>query len=274
MILSIVIVNWNTRDLIQKCLESICQCNSDQIHNRQYEIIIVDNGSQDGSKEYLTSLKDEIVLIENRNNTGYAAACNQGMKISKGKYVLLLGSDTLLLDGALGKCIAFLDNNTDCGAVGCRLLNPDGTVQNNCKTFPEFKNAFYTYLSMNNLNKEYDMHDFNYDRTIPVDQIATTFLMIRKELLEKINYFDETYRILYNDVDLCKKIWKTGYKIYFYHEAEIIHYGSHSTKKADMKIRAIMYEDIYRYYRNNFGFKAIILVPILALRLLFVSATK
>jgi GT2 family glycosyltransferase len=274
MILSIVIVNWNTRELIQKCIESVFNYNSNSINNKQYEIIVIDNGSEDGSNEYLSTLNKKIVLINNKENKGYASACNQGMKIASGKYVLLLGSDTIMLDGTLEKCISFLDNNEDCGAAGCKLLNPDGTVQNSCKMFPEFKNAFYTYLSMDYMNHDYDMHNFKYDRTLHVDQIATTFLMIRNELLQKINYFEESYRILYNDVDLCKKIWDAGYKISFYHEAEIIHYGSHSTKNADMKLRAVMYEDIYRYYRNNFGFKAIILVPILVLRLLFVSATK
>lgn len=274
MILSVVIVNWNTIELIQKCIASIFQFNSDSINNKIYEIIVIDNGSEDGSKEFLDTLNSKIVLINNKENRGYADACNQGMKTAIGKYVLLLGSDTLVPDKTLEKCINFLDNNSDCGAVGCRLLNTDGTVQNSCKKFPKFKNAFFTYLSISHMNRDYDMHNFKYDLTIPVDQIATTFLMIRKELLENLNYFDESYKILYNDVDLCKRIWNAGYKIFFYHEAEIIHHGSHSTKKADMKVRAVMYEDIYRYYRNNFGFKAVLLIPILALRLLFVSATK
>jgi GT2 family glycosyltransferase len=274
MTLSVVIVNWNTKDIIEKCLDSIFKYYINKIESGEYEIIVIDNGSADGSAEYLSNLGSKIFLIENSDNLGYAPACNQGMKAAKGKYVLLLGSDTIMKEGVLEKCSAFLDTHEDAGAVGCRLLNPDTTVQNNCKMFPRFANGIYTYLSLDKMNREYDMHSFGYDVTVPVEQIATTFLMVRKDVLEKINYFDEHYRILYNDVDLCRKIWNTGCKIYFLHTAEIIHFGSHSTKKADMRLRALMYEDIYRYYRKNFGFKALLLLPILALRLIFVSAIK
>ena len=113
-----------------------------------------------------------------------------------------------------------------------------------------------------------------YDKTIEAEQIATTYLMIRKDMLEKINYFDEAYRILYNDVDLCKRIWDSGGRIYFLHTCTVIHYGSHSTKQAGFKERKIMYGDIYRYYKNYFGFKAKFLYPILVVRLLIVSTIK
>ncbi|MGH2575694.1 MAG: glycosyltransferase family 2 protein, partial [Ignavibacteria bacterium] len=153
----------------------------------------------------------------------------------------------------------------------CKILNPDGTVQNNCKRFPLLKNAFYTYLSLNRLNKDYDMDWFHYDKTIEVDQIATTFLMVRNEVLKKIDYFDVKYRILYNDVDLCKRIRSAGHKIFFIHTANIIHHGSQSTKKANFRIRTIMYNDIYRYYRRNFGFKAVFLIPVLYIRLMIIK---
>lgn len=271
MTLSIVIANWNTKQLIKECVESIFKTASPEL---SFEIIITDNGSTDGSAEYLKSLGSQITLIQNSENKGYAKACNQGMKISNGKYVLLLGSDTIMKSGAMEKCIEFLDNSPEAGAVSCKLLNPDGTTQNSLKRFPKFFNSFYTYLSLDNLNTEYDMAEFKYDKTTQVQQPATTFLMIRKELLEKIGYFDEAYRILYNDVDLCHRIWDSGYKIYFLHNCSIIHHGSHSTKQADFRLRKIMYGDIYRYYKNYFGFKAKFLYPILVLRLLIVSTIK
>lgn len=274
MILSIIIVNWNGKELTENCVESIFLENRRRIENKEFEIIIIDNGSTDGSIEYLKSYSRPIKLICNKKNAGYAPACNQGMKAASGKYVLLLGNDTIILDKALESCIKFLDENGDCGAAGCRLVNPDGSVQNNCKKFPNFTNGFFTYLSLDKLNHDYDMDWFKYDETREVEQISTTFLMIRKSLLEKIGYFDESYKILYNDVDLCMKIWQTGSKIYFLSTAEIIHLGSQSTKKADFSLRKIMYKDIYRYFRRNFGLKAILLKPILSARLLFVSTTK
>ncbi len=274
MKLSIVIVNWNSVNLIKECVDSILKTGSEQISSGEYELIVIDNGSTDASTEYLSALKEKIKLIKNNSNLGYAPACNQGMKAAQGQYVLLLGSDTIMLKDTLSKCADFLDANPDAGAVGCRLLNADGTVQNSCKKFPTLKNAFFTYLSLDSFNSEYDMAWFAYDKTMEVDQIATTFMMARKNLLEQIGYFDESYKILYNDVDLCKRIKKSGAKIYFYHEASVIHHGSHSTKKARYKLRRVMYGDIYRYYKKNFGFKAVFLYPILALRLLVVSTIK
>jgi GT2 family glycosyltransferase len=271
MTVSVVIANWNTKDLIRQCIESIFRFKPDNI---ECEIIVIDNGSTDGSREYLLSLGGKITLILNDVNEGYAIACNRGMKRAAGKYVLLLGSDTIIQKGAIEEPAAFLDRHNEAGAVGCRLLNTDGSTQNSCKKFPALKNAFYTYLSLDSLNKDYDMSGFGYDKTVPVDQIDATFLMVKKELLEKVNYFNEDYRILYNDVDLCRKIHDAGYMIYFLHTCSVIHYGSHSTKQAGFKLRKIMYSDIYRYYKRNFGFKAKFLYPILVFRLLIVSSIK
>ena len=274
MTLSIIIVNWNGTELTEDCIKSILDTNYEKIKSNDFEIIVIDNGSTDGSRDGLKNLGDSVKLIKNKDNIGYAPACNQGIKAAGGKYTLLLGNDTIILNGALEKCISFLEERPECGAAGCRLLNPDGTVQNNCKKFPEFINGFYTYLSLDKLNRDYDMSWFNYDKTMEVEQIATTFLMIRSSLLKNLSGFNEDYRILYNDVDLCRRIWDTGNKIFFLHTAEVIHYGNQSTKRAGFRERKIMYSDIYRYYRKNFGIKAIALIPVLFARLLFVSATK
>lgn len=273
-ILSIVIVNWNSKQLTIDCLESIYKNNFFNDNPDKVEIILIDNNSSDNSVNDITNLFPKIVLISNKENLGYAVACNQGMKIAKGKYVLLLGNDTAIKENSLIDCINFLEKNNNSGAVGCRLVYPDGRLQGNCKKFPKLKNAFYTYLSLDKLNYDYDMLWFDYNSTIEVDQPSTTFLMVRNELLKNINYFDEQYKIMYNDVDLCKKIWNSGYKINFIHTAETIHSGSHSTKKAGYKIRKIMYGDILRYYRNNFGVKAYLLVPVLAIRLIIVAIVK
>lgn len=271
MVLSIVIANWNTKQLIQQCVESIFSVVSGAL---VYEVIVIDNASADGSVEYLRSLGNRIRLIENDKNLGYAKACNQGMKAAQGKYILLLGSDTIMKPCTLEGCVEYLEQNSMVGAVGCKLLNPDGTTQNSCKKFPTLANAFYTYLSLDNLNREYDMQDFDYNHTQRVEQVATTFLMTRNELMKKIGDFDEAYRILYNDVDLCHRIYDAGYTIFFLHTCSLVHYGSHSTKQAGFKLRKIMYGDIYRYYKNYFGFKAKFLYPILVARLAIVSTIK
>ncbi len=272
MTISIIIANWNTKELIEGCINSIYD--TTPVSLLSYEIIVIDNASTDGSPEYLKTQTGRITLIQNKENLGYAKACNQGIKIARGKYILLLGSDTIMQKNTLSECVSYLETHNDSGAVACKLLNPDGTIQNSVKKFPKLKNAFYTYLSLDKMNREYDMSDFDYNSTCEVEQAAATYLMVRKDILENINYFDESYRILYNDVDLCSKIRLEGYKIYFLHTVSIIHYGSHSTKNADFALRKIMYSDIYRYYCRNFGFKAKLLYPILAFRLIVVSTIK
>jgi len=271
ILLSIIIVTWNTKVQTLECVNSIYSITDYEILKNKIEVIVIDNNSSDGTKEELSEKFPSVKLIVNPANTGYAPACNQGMKAAAGKYTLLLGSDTVLKNYSLTKCIDYLEKNPDCGAVGCKLFYPDGRLQGNCKKFPKMKNAFFTYLSLDRLNYDYDMLWFNYDKTIEADQIATTFLMINSGLLKKINYFDERFRILYNDVDLCKRIWKSGYKIVFLHSAEIFHHGSYSTNKAGFEVRRKMYEDIYLYYRLNFGRKANLLIPVLMFRLLLIS---
>ena len=278
VLLSIVIVTWNTRIQTINCLKSILHSKDYKIYYKTYkdklEITVIDNNSSDDTPSEIERNFTCVRLIKNDTNIGYAPACNQGMKTAKGKYVLLLGSDTMVKDNSLIKCIRFLENNPECGAVGCKLTYPDGNTQGNCKKFPTLKNAIFTYMSLNSLNKDYDMLWFNYDKTIEVEQIATTFLMVRNDTLKKINYFDEQYKIMYNDVDLCEKIWDTGKKIFFLHDAEVIHHGSLSTRKAKSVVRKIMYKDIYRYYRNNYGRSAVVLIPILFLRFMIVSLSK
>lgn len=273
-ILSVVIVNWNARQLTTDCIESIYRNKLSDKNAGSIEIILIDNGSSDDSVFEISEKFPGVRILSNKENLGYAVACNQGMRIARGKYVLLLGNDTVLKGDALESCVNFLDNESSCGAVGCRLIYPSGELQGNCKRFPKLRNAFYTYLSLNRLNYDYDMLWFDYGSTTEVEQIATTFLMIRNEQLKKIGYFDEQYRILYNDVDLCRKIRETGYRIFFLHTAEVIHHGCHSTKRADYKVRKIMYGDIYRYYRNRFGIRAILLKPILLFRLAFIIIIK
>ncbi|MGH2574368.1 MAG: glycosyltransferase, partial [Ignavibacteria bacterium] len=129
MDLSIVIVNWNTKEMIRQCLNSVfLSFEGLKVFSYNIEIIVIDNGSTDSSYEYLQSLNNKIIFIANHNNLGYAFGCNQGMKRATGKYVLLLGSDTVINEKSTKECIGFLEQNPDCGAVGCKILNPDGTV--------------------------------------------------------------------------------------------------------------------------------------------------
>lgn len=274
VLLSIVIVSWNSEKQTIECITSVYNSEDFVYLKDRLELIVIDNNSSDRTTQLIKQQFPSVILIENNENTGYAPACNQGMKRASGKYTLLLGSDTVLKNKSLINCIEYLELNENCAAAGCKLFYPDGRLQGNCKKFPTLKNAFYTYLSLDKLNYDYDMLWFNYDKTMQVDQIATTFLMVRSDTLKNINYFDERFRIMYNDVDLCKKIYFSGKYIVFLHTAEVIHHGSLSTKKADFKVRRIMYSDIYLYYKLNFKSKALLLLPVLFVRFLLVSILR
>ncbi len=269
--LSIIIASWNTLEQTEECINSIIDLPE---YSNSTEIIIIDNASADGTSEIIRSKYPQIKLICNNTNAGYAPACNQGLCESKGKYILLLGSDTVLLPGSLSKPLKYLEANPDVTGLGIKLKYPNGDLQSSCKKFPTLLNAFLIYSSLNKFNHKYDMRDFDYEKTIQIDQAATTYFMVRGDIMRKVGGFDEEYRILYNDVDLCQRIYKEGGKIYFYHEAEIYHHGSLSTSKADYRIRKIMYEDIYRYYIRNFGTRAIFLAYLLKLRLLMTRILK
>jgi GT2 family glycosyltransferase len=144
---SIIIVNWNTKDLLQNCLRSTLE----QAGDVDYEIVVVDNASSDGSAEMVKQIFPQVKLIENTENHGFAAANNQGMAIAQGRYVLLLNSDTVILDNAIAKTVAFADDHPDAAVVGCRVLNPDRTLQPTCFMFPSLLNMLLSTIYLNKL---------------------------------------------------------------------------------------------------------------------------
>lgn len=266
--LSIIITNWNTQELVRAALESIIA----HPPGVSYEIIVVDNGSEDGSPAMIAQTFPSVRLLRNDQNVGYARANNQGVVVAKGEVLLLLGSDVVIVDGSLQKLFDYLVSHPDVGAVSCRLLNPDRTVQQSCRRFPTLTDAMLTYLSLHELAPSYNIRGFDFSRTQEVDQPAATCLMIRKPIVDRIGLFDERYTILYNDVDLCKRVHAAGWKIVYLADAEIIHHGSQSTDRATPAVRLEMYRNILVYYFRNFGATAVfLLLPILAVRLAIVN---
>ena len=269
--LSIIITTWNTRELLREALLSILH----QPPNIPYEIIVVDNASEDGSAGMIAQLFPTVRLIRNGRNEGYAKANNQGVAVAQGEMLLLLGSDVRIIDESLQRMFDYLSSHSDVGAVSCRLLNPDRTVQQSCHRFPTVRDAALTYLSLHKLAGAYNIRNFNFYQTQEVDQPAATSLMIRKSVVNQIGLFDERYTILYNDVDLCKRIHDAGWKIVYLADAEVIHHGSQSTKRATPAVRLEMYRNILVYYFRNTGALAVVvLLPILAVRLAVVNKGK
>jgi GT2 family glycosyltransferase len=228
---SIVIVNWNTINLLKDCIQSIIE----NARQSAYEIIVVDNGSQDGSVEMVKQHFPAVILLENRENVGFVKANNQGFARCKGRYVLLLNSDTVILDHAIEKTIQYIDTDNQIGAVGCKLLYPDRSFQNSCFRFPSITGSLLNAIGLPQM-----FPGLNWDRYGKADRLWTTptqvdcvmgsFMLIPRAYLKEIGYFDETFFMYAEETDLCYRIKRQGKKVVYFPGASIIHYFGGSEK--------------------------------------------
>lgn len=228
--LSIIIVNLNNKDLVLDCIDSINKEGS----KINLEIVVVDNGSTDGSVAAIRNFKSQIpnfkpTIIENDENLGYSKANNQGMEKARGKYILLLNSDTIVKRGALGKLLNFAKRQKDTGVVGPKLLNKDGSLQPSCFRFPNIKNAIREYwLGEEGLFGKYAPKEKEHSE---VDSVVGAAFLITPKALEKVGMLDERYFAYFEDIDYCRQTWKSGLKVYYYPGSEIIHYHGATFKK-------------------------------------------
>lgn len=225
MKLSIIILNYQTKNLVKQCLKNIVNFNLPFKH----EIIVVDNDSRDGIAKMLKQEFPLINFIQSDRNSGMGAGNNLGIKIAWGEYVLILNPDVVVLENSLEKMIQFLDNRLQIGAVAPKLLNPNRTYQQSRYKFPEFflLPAFIrTGLKKISQKKlaEYFMNDVPGDSAHKIDWARGSALMIRRNVLEKIGGFDPKFFMYMEDMDLCRRIWHLGFEIWYLPEAEMIHY--------------------------------------------------
>ena len=233
MDLSIIIVSYNTKSLTLACLNSIFGEGSDLA----YEVIVVDNGSKDGSVEALTNLKEsqnqKLKLLENKENLGFSKANNQGIKIAKGNYILLLNSDTEIISGALDKLVAFANNTPDAGVIGAKLLNPNGSTQPSCLNLPSLSLAVREYfLGEKGLTSKFFPQT---KQASPVDAVVGAAFLITQQAIRKVGLLDERYFFYFEDLDYCRKVKKSGLKTYYLPDATVIHYHGASGKSEGEK---------------------------------------
>lgn len=256
---SIIIVNWNTKDLLRNCLRSIYS-NTPAL---EFEVFVVDNSSSDGSVDMVESEFPEVNLIKNEENLGYSKANNQAIKISKGKYILLLNPDTLILDKAINKTVDFLEANTNVGVAGCKTLNPDGTFQQSWAGFPTFRTVLFgrdtlkTALSAFNSWRRIEAkinENKDYAFTRKVDWIMGHFMMIRRTAINRVGLLDENNFMFGEEFEWCYRIAKDGWEIWFLSEAAIIHYGGQSTSRCP-KEEVILWhlQGDYNFFYKHFG---------------------
>lgn len=252
--LSIIIVSWNTEKLVSECVTSIKQNTKDIT----YEIIVVDNNSQDDTVNKLEFLHKDIKIIVNNSNNGFAKANNQAIKIAKGRNIILLNPDTLLKNNALKLMVNYLDTHSEVGIVGCKLLNSDGSLQESCRRFPDIKTYINILLKQHIFfpNKKcfrnYFMKNMNYDIVNEVDQVMGAALMFRRDVLGEKTYLDEEYWIWFEEVDFCYNVKKNGYKIMYIPDAKVMHYKAQSFNQL-MKLRQqkIFNNSLLIYFDKN-----------------------
>ncbi len=249
MTLSIVIVSWNVKALLEKCLVSVFNPPS----GGDFEVFVIDNASTDGSAEMVREKFPDVKLIANQKNRGFAVANNQAIKQAQGDFILLLNPDTEILDKTLAKMVEFMKTHSDCGIAGCQILNPDKTIQPSVRRLPDWFSSFLILLKLSHLKffkPKYLLPDFDYSKSQAVEQVMGAFFMIRKEVIEKIGLLDEGYELWFEEVDFCRRLLKkTNYKIYYTPTAQIIHHGGQSFKQVlTLKKQWLFYKSMLRYY--------------------------
>lgn len=224
--ISIVIVNYNVKQLLLTCLASLYRNSS----GFSFEVILVDNASSDGSADEVKNKFPQVKLIENKINLGFPAANNQAFKLTKGNYVLMLNPDTELRDNSLLKLKQYLDENKEISLIGPKLLNPDGTLQYSAWKFPKLKYIVAEMLYLNWLigNKYYSNNNFS--KPFQVDSLSGAAILIRSETLAMLGGLNEKLFWI-EDIDLCYRIKKAGMKIVYYPDSEITHHIGQSAKK-------------------------------------------
>lgn len=252
--LSIVIVNWNTVDLLRDVLRSTYET----MGGITAEVIVIDNASSDGSVAMVQADFPQVILIANPDNRGFAAANNQGFSLAQGRYILLLNSDTIVLGGVLGASVRYLDAHPRVGAMGCRVLNPDLTMQSTCAMWPSLLNLVLLTsglwkLSWPRFLGRYQMKDWARDSERSVDSITGCYLMLRREVLDQVGPLDEAFYFFGEETDWCRRMREAGWELRFAPVGEIIHYGSASARKLNHRRDLMLTDAMVRLHRKHEG---------------------
>lgn len=251
MDLSVVIVNYQTFELTKNTINSILEYS----YPFSLEIIVVDNASGDDSLSRLKGcFKDNVIFIASSENNGFAAGNNQALEIAKGKYVLLLNSDTIVWEDTLENVYGYMEKHSDVGTAGCRVVLENGDLDKACKrTFPNVKNSFFRLFHVPTKSKDdnYNLVDLPDDEVYEIDCLTGAFMFIRKDALDDVGFLDETFFMYGEDIDLCFRIKEAGWKIIYYGKSKITHFKGASSKKQKSKLIYEFYRAMYIYYKKH-----------------------
>ncbi|MCY9666269.1 glycosyltransferase family 2 protein [Paenibacillus alginolyticus] len=245
MDLSIIVLNYKTRDLTLACLQSVFS----SVTSYTYEAILIDNASNDGIIPTVNDQFPQVVCIANTDNVGFSKANNQGIRIAQGRYVLLLNSDTIVQTDTLDVMLRFMDENPNVGASGCKIVLPDGSLDKACKRgFPTPSASFYYAFGFSKLFpkisrfNQYQLGYLSPDDEYPIDSLVGAFMLIRREAIEQVGMLDEEFFMYGEDIDWCYRIKEAGWENYYYPRTQIVHHKGASSRRKPFKI-------IYEFHR-------------------------
>lgn len=251
MDLSIIIVGWNTRVLLEQCLDSVfatlpdCEC----------ETWVVDNASSDDTVAMLRSNFPAVHLIENQHNVGFAAANNQALQLCTGEFILLLNPDTIVKPRVLERLLVYMKENPRVGGVGPRLLNGDGSFQPSCYPFPTLSREFWRMFNLDKI-RPYGQYNFSrWDQAMPreVDSIQGACLMLRMEVINQVGLFDKAFFLYSEEIDLCYRVKRAGWQLVWLPDVAMIHFGGQSSKQVATQSFLNLYRGKVMFFRKHYG---------------------
>jgi GT2 family glycosyltransferase len=263
MDLSVIIVNYKTKDFLDHCLESLLS----SAPGTSSEIIVIDNDSQDGTREMMKQKYPQVTLIINHANYGFARACNQGIMASKGEYLFFLNPDTVIDSNTYDLILAFMKTQPRIGVAGCYLYSPDGRIQTSFYRFTSIPNQLgralllYTILPRIRITtpffREYLREEY------ATEQVCGGAMVVRREAIEDVGLFDEAFFLYYEDEDLCYRMTQKGWKIASIPGTRIIHYHDQSSKKNIKKAIFSSYKSQFLFYNKYHTFLKILIFRII-----------
>jgi len=250
---SIVIVSYNGRDYLRRCLASIYE------HTRdiEFEVVMVDNASQDGTPEMVTAEFPRVTLVRRSTNAGFARGMNEGIGRARGAVFFVLNPDSEIRANLLPPMLAYLHAHPDIGILAPKLLDADGTLQLSCRAFPDFGTALFNRYSMatklfrnNQLSRRYLMTDFNHSRIADVDWVSGACWLLSRRAHEAIGPLDEGYFWSIEDVDYCQRTHRAGLRVVYYPEAAVIHHIGRSAAALPGRAIVARHRGMWRYYSS------------------------
>ena len=263
MKLAVIIVSYNTSQLLHACLTSLVNAGS----AHEVEIFVVDNDSRDDSVAMVRRHFPQVRLIANRQNLGFAAANNQAYQEIAGDYLVLLNPDAQLQPGSLDRIVDFMEANPRVGICGGRVVNPQGQLEPSARRFP---NSLFKFLIISGLSDRFassrflaraDYKYFDHQTPLEVDWVPGTFTILRRAMLDQIGFFDERFFLYYEETDLCLRARRAGWQVYFFPGAEVVHIGGACSKtRKDLQLDLggsqllkFRLRSELLYFRKNFG---------------------